>query len=137
MKHLNDYKIFIAEDNFLYAHVLEEVLKESGNFKISSFTSPEECMLMLGNNPDLIILDYHFFDGERSANGMNTMNGMSALQYIKTQQPGIPVIILSAQQDVQVAADLLRAGAYDYIEKREREGAMEKLIVSVQRALNI
>jgi CheY-like chemotaxis protein len=137
MKHLNNYKIFIAEDNFLSAHVLEEMLEGMGNFKIISFTSTEECMQILGHNPDLIILDYHFLNGEKTANGMHSMNGMAALERIKQQQPGIPVIILAAQQDVQVAADLLKGGAYDYIEKRDRDRAMEKLLFSVQRALNL
>lgn len=134
MKQLHQFRIFVAEDSFLYAHVLGEVLGELGNFKITSFTSAEECISMLGNNPDLVILDYNFVEGGNNAGGMN---GMDALKQIKAQQPRTPVIVLSAQQDVQVVSDLLKAGAFDYIEKRDREKAMEKLQSAVQRALKI
>ena len=43
-------KIFIVEDNFAYSYVLEQTLKEHGNFKITTFSSAEECIQMLENN---------------------------------------------------------------------------------------
>ncbi len=67
---------------------------------------------MLDNNPDLIILDYNLDKG---------MNGLDTFKIIHSREPKIPVIILSSQTDVQVAADLLKAGVFDYIEKKDKE----------------
>lgn len=49
------------------------------------------------------------------------MNGLDTFKIIHSREPKIPVIILSSQTDVQVAADLLKAGVFDYIEKKDKE----------------
>lgn len=126
MKQLGQTRIFIIEDNFIYSYVLEEMLKEYGNFKITSFTSGEKCIEELNNNPALIILDYNLDKG---------MNGLETFKIIHLRKPEIPVIILSSQTDVQIVADLLKLGVFDYIEKRDKEKAMKKLCISVLKAL--
>lgn len=120
-------KIFIVEDNFMYSYVLDSVLKDYGNFVITTFESGEACLQLLSNNPDLIILDYNLGKG---------LNGMDTLKAIKAKKPKIPVIILSSQEDIQVTADLLHAGAYDYIQKKNQKEAIEKLTTSVVAAIN-
>jgi DNA-binding NtrC family response regulator len=119
-------KLFIVEDNFMYSYVLEEMLKEYGNFKISSFTSGKKCLELLDSNPDVIILDYNLEDG---------MNGLDTFKIIHTSKPKIPVIILSSQPDLQVTADLLKHGVFDYIQKKDNETAMQKLRDSILKAL--
>lgn len=119
-------KLFIVEDNFMYSYVLGEMLKEYGNFKISSLSSGEKCIELLDNNPDLVILDYNLDKG---------MNGLDTFKIIHLKKPKIPVIILSSQTDLQVAADLLKQGVFDYIQKQNNETAMEKLKDSIIKAL--
>ncbi len=119
-------KIFIVEDNFMYSYILEEMLKEHGNFKIASFTSGEKCIELLDSNPDLVILDYNLDD---------SMTGLDAFKVIHARKPKIPVIVLSSQTDIQVAADLLKLGVFDYIQKKDNETAMQKLRDSVIKAL--
>ncbi|MEO5644482.1 MAG: response regulator [Bacteroidia bacterium] len=121
-------KIFIVEDNFLYSYVLEEKLSDSGNFKITTFSSAEECIQMLGNSPDIIILDYNLEKG---------MNGLEAFKIIHEKNPKVKIIILSGQKDAQVTAELLQNGVFDYIEKKNHEQAMQKLHDSILRAFGI
>jgi DNA-binding NtrC family response regulator len=125
MKSIGQIKIYIVEDNFMYSFVLEEMLKEHGVFKVTSFASAEECIEILDNNPDLIILDYN----------LEGMNGLDAFKIIHAKKPKIPVIILSGQSDVQVTADLLKMGAFDYIEKKDKEKTMTKIQNAVLNAL--
>ena len=47
MRHLSELKIFIVEDNFMYSYLLENALKEYGNFKITTFETAEKCIEML------------------------------------------------------------------------------------------
>jgi DNA-binding NtrC family response regulator len=126
MKSLSQTHVFIVEDNFAYSYIVEAMLKEYGNFKVTTFASGEQCVEMLDNNPDLIILDYNLDRG---------MNGLETFKAIHLLKPKIPVIILSGQTDVQIAADFLKAGATDYIEKKNKEQAMEQLIISILNAL--
>jgi len=128
MKSSDQIKLFLVEDSFVYSYLLEETLREHGNFKVTSFSSGEACMQMLNNDPDLIILDYNLEEG---------MNGLEVLKEVHSQKPKTPVIILSSQTDVQVAADLLKEGAFDYIEKKKEGRSMEKLQSSILKALKI
>lgn len=45
------------------------------------------------------------------------MSGMEALQHIKSYNPSLPVIIMTAYSSVQTAVDALKIGAYDYLTK--------------------
>lgn len=121
-------KIFIVEDNFAYSYILEERLKEFANVQITSFTSGEDCIKLLNNNPNLIVLDYNL-EGE--------MNGSDTFKMIQTLTPKTPVIILSSQSDVQIAADLLKMGVFDYIQKQEKEKTFLKLEKSILKAIGL
>ncbi|HTF82141.1 MAG TPA: response regulator [Cytophagales bacterium] len=118
-------KIFIVEDNFMFSYVLDSVLKDYGNFKITTCATGEECIQMLGNNPDIVIMDYNLGSG---------MNGLETLKAIRAKKPKLPVIILSGQNDIKIAAELFQAGAYDYIEKKGQKETLDKLINSIVNA---
>lgn len=121
-------KIFIVDDNFVYSYVLEAMLLEYGNIKVTTFTTGESCIELLDNNPALIILDYNL-DGQ--------LNGAETFKLIHERKPKIPVIILSGQLDVQVVADLLKLGVYDYIQKQDRETTFKKIEQSVLKVLGL
>jgi two-component system, OmpR family, response regulator len=115
-------KIFIVEDNFMYSYVLDHALKEYGNFVITTFDSGEECIQLLGNSPDLVILDYNLGKG---------MNGMEVMKAILAKKPKTKVVVISGQNDVQLTADLMKEGAYDYVEKRDTKATIERLLQSI------
>jgi putative nucleotidyltransferase with HDIG domain len=48
---------------------------------------------------------------------MPEMNGLAFLERLRELYPDLPVIMLSAVQDVRVAMDAIRKGAYDYLVK--------------------
>lgn len=121
-------KLFIVEDNFVYSFTLEAILKEHGNFIITSLNSGEECLERLDNNPDVIILDYNLG---------GKLNGSETFKMIHCKKPRIPVTIISNQKDVQVAADLMKNGIFDYIQPSGGEMAFIKLRGSVFKALQM
>jgi two-component system, OmpR family, response regulator len=106
------FSIYIVEDNNLYSYFLNESLKEYDNFNISIFDKPEKCLEYLDDKPDMIILDHCFSNG---------MNGWQAYQNIRMKHPEVPVVIISDQKDVQVAADFILEGVYEYIEKKDTD----------------
>ena len=73
------------------------------------------------------------FDLVLADNGMPDGEAIALLELIHAQQPRLPVIILSAVQDIDVAIDFMRRGAYDYLLKPLED---EKLLGAVERALD-
>lgn len=100
------YKIFIVEDNDLYAKVLKRQL-ENDHFEVYVYYNGRDCLNNLDKSPDVITLDYTLPD----------MNGDLILYEIKKQLPSVHVIIISGQNDINTAVSLLKSGAYDYITK--------------------
>ncbi|MBA3664705.1 MAG: response regulator [Bacteroidetes bacterium] len=103
---------FIVEDNSVYTYFLNESLKDEGNFNITTFENVNQCIASLDDRPDIIVLDYYLERG---------VTGFDAYKTIRQKYPKLPVVILSAQDDVQVAADLMEAGVYEYIEKKDKD----------------
>ncbi len=127
--HLGTPKLFIVEDNFMYSYTLESIFKERENFKITSLSSGKECIELLDDNtPDVIILDYNL---------ESDMSGFEIFQAIHAKKPHTPIIILSGQSDLQIVADLLKRGAFDYIEKKNMQVTIDKLHHSVLKALKL
>lgn len=119
--------IFLVDDDALYLKVLENEFLEHADFNILTFPTGELCIQNLSQNPDLIILDY-YLDGIYD----NAMNGLDTLDKIKLINPEIPVVILSAQDKIEVAVNCMHRQAYDYVVKSETAFLrLQKIITSI------
>ncbi len=95
------------------------------HFVIEETASATSARQLLGQKKyDLVFLDYLLPDGD----------GMSLLRYCREQGNGVPVIVLTGHGDERLAADLMRAGAADYIPKSTITAQV--LHASVQSALS-
>lgn len=104
---MNLFKVFLAEDDEFYGKLLRHHLSLNPDFDVELFTSGGDLFNNLYKRPDVISLDYTLPD----------MSGAELLRKIKKQYPEIPVIIVSGQEDITTAVNLLKEGAYDYIVK--------------------
>ncbi len=121
--HLSDpFKIFIIEDDPTYKKFLEYVLSLNPDFEVNAYESGKECIDNLHLNPSVITLDYSLPD----------MKGEEVLKEIKNHNPNCHVIIVSAQEKIGTAVDLLKQGAYDYITKDEE--TKDKLLNTINNA---
>ncbi len=102
----SQYKIFVVEDNTLYAQILKKQLLDDG-YLVKVFHNGRDFMANLDEKPDLVTLDYTLPD----------MTGYDVLKKIQKRMPGTNVIIISAQENINTAIDLMKNGAYDYIMK--------------------
>lgn len=103
------FKIFIVEDDKIFAKRLHYQLSLNPDFEILEFHNGKSLIQALDQNPDLITLDYHLPD----------LQGDEILNKIKSKSPETPVLIISGQQDVGTAVELLKNGAYDYLVKAD------------------
>lgn len=99
--------IFIVEDNAVYAKSLEVFLKTRfENTEIKVFPVGELCVDNLHQKPDYIIMDY-FLDGRYD----DAQDGLSILREIKQKDPKARIIILSSQQQIDVALAVKDSGS--------------------------
>ena len=107
-------KLFLVDDDALYLKSLEIEFMERGEFKIETYPTGELCLENLSHSPDIIILDYELSGIDKKA-----MNGIDVLDKIKAYDPGIPVIMLSSQDKIEVAVNCMHHKAFDYVVKSE------------------
>ncbi len=100
-------KIFVVEDDLFYGELLKRHLSLNPDNEVHLFKTGKECLDKLYQKPDIVSLDY----------GLPDMPGDKVLKKIKEDYPELPVIIVSGQEDIKTAVELLRGGAYDYFVK--------------------
>ncbi|MEN8225282.1 MAG: sigma-54 dependent transcriptional regulator [Bacteroidota bacterium] len=106
---MESLKVFIVEDDKLYGDLLRYHLSLNPDNEVFLFNSGQSCLDNLYLNPDFISLDYSLPD----------MSGLEILQKIREYNPKLPVVIVSGQEDIETAVNLLKEGAYDYFVKEE------------------
>lgn len=106
--------IFVVDDDLMQQDMLKDHLSAMSNFTIKTFSTGEECLEQLGQNPDIIFLDYHL-NSQKSA----ALDGLDILREIKAKNPLTEVVMLSGQDKIEVAVDTMKYGAFDYIVKGE------------------
>jgi DNA-binding NarL/FixJ family response regulator len=127
MKKTQPYLIFLVEDNKTYLKTLKNYLNAHLKFNVSikTFSNGEDCIKSLNLFPEIIILDY--FLNEKTK---DSKNGIEILKTIKNNNPEISVIILSVQDNMKVATDTMKYGAFDYVSKNENA------FIRIQNAIN-
>jgi DNA-binding NtrC family response regulator len=101
------FRIFIVEDDVIFAKIISHHLSLNPEYEVEIFPDGKSLLKNLYKNPALISLDYNLPD----------TTGLEVLKQIKEFNPDTPVVIVSGQQDVATAIELLKKGAYDYILK--------------------
>jgi two-component system, NtrC family, response regulator AtoC len=104
-----DFKIFIVEDDKWYGGLLHHYLSQNPDYDVTLIGSGKECLAQLHRKPDLVTIDF----------GLPDMNGEELYSKIKQAHPNLPVIIISAQEKITTAVNLLKMGAEDYLIKDE------------------
>jgi len=119
--------IFVVDDDVMYLKMIEIEFLQYPGFKLETYATGEICIENLSHEPDMIILDYHLDGIDKHA-----MNGIQTLDKIKEINPGIPVVMLSAQDNIEVAINCIHHKAFDYIVKSETAFLrLQKVISSI------
>lgn len=100
-------QLLIIEDDTALSQGLCRALKSENRQVISCRNIKTARDQLLCENPSLILLDINLPDG----------NGLDLLHEIKTDHPGLPVILLTANDTDMDIVDGLEQGADDYITK--------------------
>lgn len=100
------YKIFVIDDDATFCLLLDKIL--SRDYAVKAFTSPLEAIEQISlEKPDLILTDYT----------MPEMNGLELTRTVKQSFPNLPIIVLTGYGSIESAVEVLKAGAFHYLEK--------------------
>jgi two-component system, NtrC family, response regulator AlgB len=99
---------------------------ETCGHKVRTAESASQALGLLSNGGafDLVLTDYR----------MAEMNGVELLLRIKRENPGLPVILMTAYGTVENAVAAMKSGAYDYVTK---PFTLEQIQHVVARALEV
>jgi DNA-binding response OmpR family regulator len=99
--------ILIIDDEAALRQTLARVLQRAG-FEVTTAASGEEGLASLAAaHVDLVYMDIR----------MPSMSGLEALKRIHGEHPSLPVVLFTAQPDLNSAVEALRYGAVDYLLK--------------------
>ena len=100
-------KILVVDDDTAHARMLK-ILMTEWEYEIHLAEDGTVAVKMVKEQLfDMVLMDMK----------MVKMSGMEALQLIKTYNPSLPVIIMTAYSSVHTAVKALKIGAYDYLTK--------------------
>ena len=115
-------KVLIADDHAVVREGLKQILSGTSDIVVAAEArNGDEVMDKLAQEDiDFVVLDIT----------MPCRNGLDVLRDIKSQRPGLPVLILSMYPEEQYALRVLKAGASGYLSK---ESAPDELIKAIRQ----
>jgi two-component system NtrC family response regulator len=116
--------ILIVDDEKNYLTILSAVLEDEGFEVLTALGGREALEVHKTSDLDLILTDMK----------MPEMDGIEFLERIKSVDPDLPVIMMTAHGTVDKAVDAMQKGAYTYILKPFDN---ERLIIYVQKAISM
>jgi DNA-binding NtrC family response regulator len=121
-------KIFIVEDNDLYATLLQHSIETEDKYDIHIFQSAEELFKNIHLNPDIVTIDYNLPD----------RNGLDVLKEVKNYNKDIQCVILSGQDKVEVVVECYNNGASGYIMKNDNTMVeLAKAVENLSKNVNL
>ncbi|WP_447889701.1 sigma 54-interacting transcriptional regulator [Serratia fonticola] len=99
--------ILLVEDDLSHCTILQALINGWG-YRVSVAHNGRQALEQVRAQPfDLILSDVR----------MAEMDGIAALKAIKSYNPAIPILIMTAYSNVESAVEAIKAGAYDYLTK--------------------
>jgi DNA-binding NtrC family response regulator len=115
--------ILIVDDEISYLDLMRGLLEQEGYQNVITEEDPLKVISILEQKDiELILLDVY----------MPQKSGLDLLEEIYAQFPTIPVIIITAVNEVEVALKAIKLGAYEFITKPPET---ERLFLTIKRAL--
>ncbi len=106
---MEKYKLFLIEDNRTEGLLLQLALSGIDNLELQTFSLGQKLLDALVQKPDIVIVDLNLPD----------INGLTLIRKIKAFDPTIRMVVVSAQRDMDVLAQVQAEGVYNYLMKSE------------------
>src|SRR5262244_3709077 len=125
MKDVSNMPVLLVDDDTQVLHSASIVLRSSGLVHVLTVDDSRSVMPLLAERDiGALLLDLM----------MPHLSGHALLEQVTEDHPDIPVIVMTATNDLQTAVQCMQDGAVDYLVKPVEEN---RLVSSVKRALEI
>ena len=111
-------RVLVVDDEPQIVAVLGELLAELGYATRCAMTGPEALRLVGEFQPDVVLLDL----------ALPEMRGEAVLEQLYHSSPHLPVIMVTGNDDPDVARRTLAQGAFDYIAKPFTLGRLQQVL---------
>src|SRR6267154_3915930 len=115
-------KILVIDDDSGIRESLKMTLEYDGYEVIGAATGPEGLNLVERDAPDLVLLDVK----------MPGMDGFDVMTRLRSMQPALPIVMISAHGTGTTGADAIKKGAVDFIDKPL---STDRVLVTVKNVL--
>ena len=115
-------KILVIDDEKTIRWSLGEALKNQGYEVDEAENGTEGIKRFMEDPADLVVLDLKLPD----------KSGIEVLKMLREEDPGLPVIMMTAYGEVETAVEAIKSGAYDFLLKPFQ---LEKMKISIKNAL--
>jgi two-component system, repressor protein LuxO len=115
--------VLLVEDQLPFAVTCQALLKKEPVTFTHVKTGNAALEFLEQTIPSAILLDL----------GLPDMNGMEILKHVTNEKLGSPVIVMTAQNAVDIVVEAMRCGAFDFLEKPFQPN---RLIVTLRNALH-
>ncbi len=100
-------KILVVDDDAEVRMATRDFLSSKG-YEVAVAEGGREALRMIeASPPDVVLLDV----------AMPVMDGMETLRRIVATHPAMPVIMVTANADIEITSKVLQLGAADYVPK--------------------
>jgi two-component system NtrC family response regulator len=117
-------KILVIDDDESLRRVLEYNLAQEGYAVLTAGSGEQGLELLKKEGADLVVTDIR----------MSGMDGLQVLEAVRTVEPDIQVIILTAFGTIEMAVEAMKAGAFHYISKPFNR---DELKLTIKKALQL
>ena len=120
-------RILVVDDEEQIRKVVGTTLKKGG-YDVEEAGDGAKAIEVLGNGENPMMVDVIICDIR-----MPRINGTEAIKYFRSQYPSVPIIVLTAYPDFQLATSMLKEGVSDYLVKPVDR---DKLLGAVKTAMD-
>ncbi len=114
-------KVYVLEDDDFYASLIKKALEQDERFDVTVFSKAQAFLDQLPDEPDIVTIDHYLPD----------MEGLEVLKKVKAYSEDIIPIMVSGQEEVEVVVEGYKAGARDYIIKKDN--SVQALVDSIHK----
>jgi CheY-like chemotaxis protein len=113
-------RVLVVDDDPNVGAMLRDLLTTLGYVVKNAVHGAEALLLVPVFEPNVVLLDLQ----------MPGMSGIEVLDHLRRDYPGLPVIIVTGNEDEELARRTMRGGAFDYVSKPFTVEVLDRVVTA-------